>query len=134
MAPSGGAVSGGRGWPPQLLEAALAEVGDEDTVERCRLLSRLANTLHARGEVGRGGDLSRQAAVLARRLDDGASLIDALSCELFQVGGRPLPKARFAERRHTLDELNQLFDDLSYCAPSALPRPDAFRVSRDRRT
>ncbi|HVN00149.1 MAG TPA: hypothetical protein VMT68_08045, partial [Caulobacteraceae bacterium] len=107
---------------PPLLEAALAEVGDDETVDRCRLLSRLATTLHARGEVGRASELGRQAAVLARRLDDRPSLIEALSCELFQVGGRPLSKARFAERRHTLDEINQLIESLSVSLPDCVAR------------
>ncbi len=105
-----------------LLEAALAEVGDEETVDRSRLLGRLATTLHARGEAGRASDLARQAAVIARRLGDHPSLLDALSCELFEVGGRPLPRARFAERRRTLDEISRLLQGLGVSLSDCVPR------------
>jgi class 3 adenylate cyclase/tetratricopeptide (TPR) repeat protein len=95
-----------------LLEEALAAIGAEDTIERCRLLSRLARTLHMMGAFERAGDIARQATTLARRLADGASLLDAIMCELMHIGARDLPAAEFAERRRVLAELGEIAEGL----------------------
>ena len=98
-----------------LLEDALVEVGPAETVDRSRLLGRLAIALHASGDFERADELGREALVLARRLGDQLSLLDALLVESMGVGGRPLPKSRFAERRRALDELCELAESLGDC-------------------
>ncbi len=95
-----------------LLEEALASIGTEETVERCRLLSRLVRTLHMTGAFQRGGEIARQAVALARRLGDRPSLFDALACEVMHVGAHPLPAAKFPERQSVLEEFSQIAEDL----------------------
>ncbi|QCP47803.1 guanylate cyclase [Trinickia violacea] len=95
-----------------LLREALASIGREETLERCRLLSRLAVTLRMTGEVKQSDELAREAVALARRLGDRASLFDALACEVIQVGAQHLPAARFAERQAVLEQLSQLAEEL----------------------
>jgi class 3 adenylate cyclase/tetratricopeptide (TPR) repeat protein len=96
-----------------LLEEALASIGSEETVERSRLLSRLARTLHMTGAFQRGGEISGHAVALARRLGDRPSLFDALACELMHIGARHLPATRFPERQGVLEELIQIAEELN---------------------
>jgi len=70
----------------------------EESVERCRLLSRLVRTVHMTGAPEQGGELVLEAVSLARRLNDLPSLFDALACEVMHVGARPLPADKFPER------------------------------------
>ena len=91
-----------------LLDEALAAIGAGETAERCRLLSRLASSLHTTSSFERAGEIARQAVALARRLGDGPGLVDALTCELMRVGARPLPMAEFPERQRVLEELGQM--------------------------
>jgi tetratricopeptide (TPR) repeat protein len=95
-----------------LLEEALASIGGEETVERSRLLSRLARTLHMAGAFERGGEIAGQAVALARRLGDRPGLFDALACELMHIGSRDLPATSFPERRGVLEELIQIAEEL----------------------
>jgi class 3 adenylate cyclase/tetratricopeptide (TPR) repeat protein len=95
-----------------LLEEALALIGDEESVERCRLLSRLVRTVHMTGARERSGEFALQAVALARRLNDLPSLFDALACEVMYVGARPLTANRFAERESVLQELSQIAENL----------------------
>jgi class 3 adenylate cyclase/tetratricopeptide (TPR) repeat protein len=95
-----------------LLEEALASIGSEETVARCRLLSRLVRTLHMTGQFQRGGEIAGEAVALARRLGDRPSLFDALACELMHVGARQLPAAKFPERQSVLEELIQIAEEL----------------------
>jgi class 3 adenylate cyclase/tetratricopeptide (TPR) repeat protein len=95
-----------------LLEEALALVGTEESVERCRLLSRLVRTVHMTGAREQSSEFAQEAVALARRLNDLPSLFDALACELMHVGARPLPANRFPERENVLLELRQMAEDL----------------------
>jgi hypothetical protein len=56
-----------------LLREALASIGTEETVERCRLLSRLVLALRMTGEFERSDELAPEAVALARRLGDPVS-------------------------------------------------------------
>ncbi|HLI66774.1 MAG TPA: AAA family ATPase [Caulobacteraceae bacterium] len=91
-----------------VLEEALAAVGDGDSVERCRLLSRLASSLHTAGSLDRAGDVTDEAIALARRIGDANGLLDALLCDLLDIGARPLPVSEFPERASRLEEIRQV--------------------------
>jgi class 3 adenylate cyclase/tetratricopeptide (TPR) repeat protein len=95
-----------------LLQEALASIGAGENVERCRLMNRLARTLHMTGSFERAGEIARQATALARRLGDGPSLFDALACEMMHVGAVPLTVAGFLERQQVLEELRQIAEQL----------------------
>jgi tetratricopeptide (TPR) repeat protein len=71
-----------------LLREALAGIGVEETVERCRLLSRLVFALRMTGEFEQSDKLAIEALALARRLGDPSSLSDALACEAPRAGGQ----------------------------------------------
>ncbi len=91
-----------------MLDEALAAIGEGETVERCRLLSRLASSLHTTGAFERAGDVTREAIALARKLDDTSGLLDALMCELTDIGVRALPIEEFPRRGRTLDEIRRI--------------------------
>ncbi|MEX3846280.1 AAA family ATPase [Paraburkholderia sp. BR10882] len=95
-----------------LLEEALVQHGTEETVERCRLLSRLVRTSQMTGESNRGLQFAIEAVALARRLNDRPSLFDALACKLMHVGAEPLPAHVFAARREVMQELLQIAEEL----------------------
>jgi predicted ATPase/class 3 adenylate cyclase len=95
-----------------LLEEALALIGTEESVERCRLLSRLVRTVHMTGAAEQGREFALEAVALARRLNDLPSLFDALACEVMHVGARPLPAEKFPERESVLQELSQIAEEL----------------------
>jgi len=95
-----------------LLEEALDLLGTEESVERCRLLSRLVRTLHMTGGSARGVEFAFEAVALARRLNDRPSLFDALACELMHVGARPLRAHEFPGRKAVLQELRQIAEEL----------------------
>ncbi|MBC8746968.1 MULTISPECIES: AAA family ATPase [Paraburkholderia] len=95
-----------------LLEEALALIGTEESVERCRLLSRLVRTVHMTGAREQADELVLEAVALARRLNDLPSLFDALVCDMMHIGARPLPANKFAEREGVLQELRQIAEAL----------------------
>ncbi|HTJ91804.1 MAG TPA: AAA family ATPase [Pararobbsia sp.] len=95
-----------------LLEEALAVVGTEESIERCRLLSRFVRTVHMTGASRQTSDLVVEAVALARRLNDLPSLFDALVCEMMHIGARPLPAEQFFERASVLQELRRIAEDL----------------------
>ncbi|MEM5330948.1 AAA family ATPase [Paraburkholderia sp. JHI2823] len=95
-----------------LLEEALVLIGTEESVERCRLLSRLVRTVHMTGASEQRSEFALEAVALARRLNDLPSLFDALACELMHVGALPLPANRFPERESVLLELRQIAEIL----------------------
>lgn len=95
-----------------LLKEALVLTGTEESVERCRLLSRIVRTVHMTGARQQGSEFALEAVALARRLNDLPSLFDALACELMHVGALPLTADRFAERESVLLELRQIAEDL----------------------
>jgi hypothetical protein len=63
-----------------LMEAALAALGEAETVERSRLLSQFSYHLRMSGDFERANALSHQAIDLARRLGDPSALYHALHC------------------------------------------------------
>ncbi|SAL77881.1 adenylate/guanylate cyclase [Caballeronia arvi] len=95
-----------------LLKEALALTGAEESVDRCRLLSRFVRTVHMTGAHEPSNEFAMKAVALARRLNDPPSLFDALACELMHVGALPLPAQGFAERESVLLELRQIAEDL----------------------
>ncbi|EUC14494.1 AAA family ATPase [Paraburkholderia hospita] len=95
-----------------LLKEALTLLGTEESVERCRLLSRLVRTLHMTGESAEGVKFGFEAVALARRLNDRPSLFDALACELMHVGAQPLQANDFAVRHGVMRELRQIAEEL----------------------
>ena len=62
----------------ELLERALAALGDEESPLTARLLTRLANALHFAGQPQRVDQLTERALELARRGDDPLALLNAL--------------------------------------------------------
>ncbi len=95
-----------------LLQEALASTGVGESIERCRLMSRLARTLHMTGSFERAGEMAHQATALARRLGDGKSLFDALVCEMMHIGALHLTASAFLDRQHVLEELRQIAEQL----------------------
>jgi DNA-binding SARP family transcriptional activator len=68
-----------------LLEEALAELGDEDSPLRARLLARLALELYYSGDPDRRLALSEQAVDLARRLGDPRTLATCLDARHYAL-------------------------------------------------
>jgi class 3 adenylate cyclase/tetratricopeptide (TPR) repeat protein len=91
-----------------LLEEALTAAGAGETVERRRLLSRLAISLLYIGESDRAQDVMRQARALTQHLDDRQSQYDLVSCQLMPNGAPPLATAQFGERRQTLEWMERV--------------------------
>jgi predicted ATPase len=96
-----------------LMETALAALGEAETVERCRLLSRFSLALRISGSLERANALSHQAIDLARRLGDPSALYHALYCRLLAFTlCQPCPAELFPTRRRLLGELRELIDQL----------------------
>jgi class 3 adenylate cyclase/tetratricopeptide (TPR) repeat protein len=89
----------------ELLEAALRALGPSETVERCRVLSRLGRAVLDKGEIDRANELSRAASDMARRLGDRQALVDALICERDARTGYPYRAPEFPCMRRALDEM-----------------------------
>jgi class 3 adenylate cyclase len=85
-----------------LLEETLAAVGEEETLDRCRLLSQLGKALLSTGETGRGQEVLRQARPMAERLDDWRSRYEILVSDLMPNGAPPPSGAMVEERRRAL--------------------------------
>jgi class 3 adenylate cyclase/tetratricopeptide (TPR) repeat protein len=88
-----------------LLEAALQALGERETPERCRVLSRLGRALFSSHVADRAAQLLRDASSLARRLGDRRALLDALICERITTAGHPCPGWRFPDNRERLNEM-----------------------------
>ena len=95
-----------------LLEAALAALGEADTVERCRVLSRLGRALFDNGDDERGTALLRDGTDMARRLSDLEALCDALMCEHTVTSGYPWSASEFPERRRALEEMLAVAEEI----------------------
>jgi tetratricopeptide (TPR) repeat protein len=96
-----------------LMEAALAALGDAETVERSRLLSQFSYQLWMSGNFERADALSHQAIDLARRLGDPSALYDALHYRLLAFTlGQPCPAGLFPKRRRLIAELREVIDQL----------------------
>jgi tetratricopeptide (TPR) repeat protein len=96
-----------------LMEAALAALGEAETVERSRLLSQFSYHLRMSGDFERANALSHQAIDLARRLGDPSALYHALHCRLLAFTiGQPCPAEMFPMRRRLLAEFREVIDQL----------------------
>ena len=96
-----------------LMEAALAALGDAETVERSRLLSQFSYQLWMSGNFERADALSHQALDLARRLGDPSALYHALHYRLLAFTiGQPCPAEMFPMRRRLLAEFREVIDQL----------------------
>jgi len=87
-----------------LLREALDELGAEDSPRRARLLSWLARQVTWTEEADRQDQLTREAVEMARRLDDGETLLDVLGARgsILEHGGAD------DERLATYQELLEL--------------------------
>ncbi len=127
-----------------IMQEALAAVGAKDSLDRCRLLSRLANSLHMTGSPERAGEIAAEALALARSLDDRGSLLYALMCELMHVGANPIAREQFGERRKRLQEIEQLAEQVGLAGRAEVARArlqaayleigdfDGFQVMKER--
>ena len=95
-----------------LLEAALAALGEADTVERCHVLSRLGRALFDNGDNERGAALLRAGTDMARRVSDLEALCDALMCEHTVTSGYPWSASEFSERRRALEEMLAVAEEI----------------------
>ena len=96
-----------------LMEAALAALGEAETVERSRLLSQFSYQLRMSGNFARADALSHQALDLARRLGDPSALYHALHYRVLAFTlGQPCPAELFPMRRRLLTELREVIDQL----------------------
>jgi tetratricopeptide (TPR) repeat protein len=96
-----------------LMEAALAALGDAETVERSRLLSQFSYQLWMSGNFERADALSHQAIDLARRLGDPSALYPALRYRLVAFTlGQPCLAGLFSKRRRLIAELREVIDQL----------------------
>ena len=107
-------TTGGRALESHaLMEAALAALGEAETVERSRLLSQFSYHLRMSGDFERANALSHQAIDLARRLGDPSALYHALHCRLLAFTiGQPCPAEMFPMRRRLLAEFREVIDQL----------------------
>jgi hypothetical protein len=98
---------------PALVEAALAALGEAETVERSRLLSQFSYQECMSGNFERADVLSHQALDLARRLGDPSTLYHALDYRLLAFTlGQPCPAGLFPKRRRLIAELREVIDQL----------------------
>ncbi len=88
----------------ELLERALAALGDEESPLTARLLTRLANALHFAGQPQRVDQLTERALELARRGDDPLALLNALESRHTAL----LVAAEAPERLAIADEFSEI--------------------------
>ena len=86
-----------------VLRAALEALGDDDSAERARLLSRLAAELTFAGDWDQRSNLSDEALAIARRLRDPPTLSDVLSVRFMATWTPETLDERYA---NTAEELN----------------------------
>jgi hypothetical protein len=99
----------------ELLEQTLTAVGSEETLDKCRVLARLAKALLSIGETERGREVLRQARPMAERLADRRSLFEVLVSDLMPNAGPPPTGAAVEERRRALAlirEISEEFDTM----------------------
>jgi class 3 adenylate cyclase/tetratricopeptide (TPR) repeat protein len=96
---------GAEGEAIVLLEAALAGLAEGESVDQCRVLSRLGRALFGAGATERASKLLHDAVDVARRLGDRRALMDALICEHVTTVGFPWLAQQFPARRRALDEM-----------------------------
>jgi len=86
----------------ELLEETLDVLGTEETLDRCRVLSRLGKALLSTGATERGRAVLRQARPIAGRLDDRRSLFEILVSDLMPNAGPPPEGDGIEDRRRAL--------------------------------
>jgi hypothetical protein len=87
-------------------------LGDGESVDRCRVLSRLGRALFGVGVTQRASELLHDAVNLARRLGDREALWEALACEHFATVGYPWSARQFPERRKALGEMLAVAEEI----------------------
>jgi class 3 adenylate cyclase/tetratricopeptide (TPR) repeat protein len=87
----------------QLLTEAFSAIGEEDSQERCQILSSLGRAMCLKGDSGGTDVLNLEAIEMARRLNDDGSLFEVLA-NTFMVTAA-LSNMEQQERRRRLDEL-----------------------------
>src|SRR5262249_1293642 len=92
----------------ELLEQTLSAVGSEETLDKCRVLARLAKALLSIGETERGREVLRQARPMAERLADRRSLFEVLVSDLMPNAGPPPAGAAVEERRRALALIREI--------------------------
>ena len=96
-----------------LLRRALEQLGGADSIERCRLMSKLGSVLYLRGDMELASKINSDAVAIARRVGDKRAIIDALG---FEGGHLALDLAqapeRASERLEVLDEALTLAEEL----------------------
>jgi tetratricopeptide (TPR) repeat protein len=95
-----------------LLEAALAALGEGESADHCRVLSRLGRALFRTGTTERASKLLHDAVNLARRLGEPQALWDALVCAHTTTAGYPWSGRQFPERRRALDEMLAVAEEI----------------------
>jgi tetratricopeptide (TPR) repeat protein len=108
------------------LELALAALGAEESVERCRVLSRLGRALFEIGLTERAGPLLRDATNIARRLGDRHALFDALLCEHITTTGYPWSAREFPKRCEALNEIVAIAEECG--DPGLVTRAEGRRM------
>jgi class 3 adenylate cyclase/tetratricopeptide (TPR) repeat protein len=109
-----------------VLQTALQLLGESDSVERSRVLSRIGRALAQQGDT-HASALLTDAAALARRCGDPRALYDALYAGLVIVSGRACPAAKFAERRRNLEEMQAAAEKNG--DPAEIIQTDLWRAS-----
>jgi class 3 adenylate cyclase/tetratricopeptide (TPR) repeat protein len=109
-----------------LLEAALATLGAGESVERCRVLSRLGRALFELGFDVRARSLLSDATAIARGLGDRHALFDALLCEHITTTGYPWSAGEFPKRREALDEMVAIAEEIG--DPGLMTRAEGRRM------
>jgi tetratricopeptide (TPR) repeat protein len=109
-----------------VLQTALQLLGESDSVERSRVLSRIGRALAQQGDT-HAGALLTDAAALARRCGDPRALYDALYAGLVIVSGRACPATQFAERRRNLEEMQAAAEKNG--DPAEMIQTDLWRAS-----
>ncbi len=120
----------------QLLEDALAALGDEDSVLRARVLAALAEALYGvPSEEERRARVSREAVAMARRVGDRAALASALVARHFTRGDsldeRLAMAAESGQIARELRDERRSLDALAWLIGDLLELGDVVAVDRE---
>ena len=111
----------------EMLEAALATVGETDSPVRARLLAALGEELIYSGDRPRRVRLSDEALAMARRVGDLLTLVDVLRRRYFTI----VIPATLAERRRNVAELCSLVEQLGDPALTSQALMYRFRTATE---
>ena len=121
----------------ELLEEALAVLDDGDTVLRVRLLGSLAQQLFVFGETDRRQWLADESLAMARRINEPATLVQALfywrmaSWQFANVHARLAVSSEALELAETLDQRELVMQALSFRLVDLLELGDVVRADAD---